>query len=53
MNREISMGGGSIADIRSKTTPVKQTKKQDIVIKSEYNNGWVTMVSLSLLYLIL
>lgn len=47
------MGGGSIADIRGKTTQVKQPKKQDIVIKSEYNNGWVTMVSLSLLFLIL
>lgn len=44
MNREISMGGGSIADIRGKQTQVKQPKKQDIVIKSEYNNGWVTMV---------
>ena len=40
------MGGGSIADIRGKTTQVKQPKKQDIVIKSEYNNGWVTMVIL-------
>ena len=47
------MGGGSIANIRGKQTQVKQPKKQDIVIKSEYNNGWVTMVSLSLLFLIL
>ena len=33
------MGGGSIADIRGKTTQVKQPKKQDIVIKSEYYFG--------------
>lgn len=41
---DVTVGGGSIAEVRPQAEPVRASKKQNIVIKSEYNKGWVTIV---------
>ena len=44
---DVTVGGGSIAEVRPQTESMntsRKQKKQNIVIKSEYNKGWVTIV---------